>query len=105
MAALPFDIPVEIEAEAALLRGRKTVRADHRLRTNEKAIRTQSVILYKNNPKPLLLLTTTVFWYGCLLSVPKHGLRAQRARPLAVFARAARKSTRGMPTSSKRQHS
>jgi hypothetical protein len=43
------------------LRGRETVRADHRLRADEDHIRTQSAILYKNNPKPLLLLTITAF--------------------------------------------
>jgi len=44
-----------------LLRGRKAVRADHRLRTDEKTIRAQSAILYKNNPKLLLLLSITMF--------------------------------------------
>jgi len=51
------NVPVVAE----LLRGRKAVRADHRLRTDEKAIRAQSAILYKNNPKPLLLLSITMF--------------------------------------------
>jgi len=32
-----------------MLRGRETVRADRRLRADEKHIRTQSAILYKNN--------------------------------------------------------
>jgi hypothetical protein len=64
------------ECGEVMLRGRKAVRADPRLRTDEKAIRAQSGILNKNNPKSLLLLITTVFWYGCLLSVPKHGSRA-----------------------------
>jgi hypothetical protein len=67
---------------AAMLRGREAVRADRRLHTDEKAIRMQLAILYKT-PEPFLLLIKTVFWYGCLLSVPKHGSRAQRAMPLA----------------------
>jgi hypothetical protein len=43
------------------LRGRKTVRADRRLRTDEKAIRAQSAILDKSNPMTSLLLSITVF--------------------------------------------
>jgi hypothetical protein len=43
-----------------LLRGRKPVRADRRLRTDEKHIRAQSTILY-NPPALSLLLTITVF--------------------------------------------
>jgi len=39
------------------LRGRKTVRADRRLRTDEKHIRAQSTILYKSYPKSPLLLS------------------------------------------------
>jgi hypothetical protein len=65
-----------------MLRGRKSVLVDHRLRTDEKHIRTQSAILYKNNRKPWLVLSITVFLVRmCLLSVPKTRL-----------ARAARKS-------------
>jgi len=44
-----------------MLRGRKTVRADRRLRTDDEPIRTQSTIVYKNNPKPQLLFSITVF--------------------------------------------
>jgi hypothetical protein len=43
-----------------VLRGREAVRADHRLRTDEKAIRAQSVILYKT-PESYLLLIKTAF--------------------------------------------
>jgi len=43
------------------LRGRRPVRADHRLRTDEKHIRAQSAILYKNHRKPPLFLFLTVF--------------------------------------------
>ena len=34
------------------LRGRRPVRADHRLRTDEKRVRTQSAILYSSKLKP-----------------------------------------------------
>jgi len=44
-----------------MLRGRETVRAHRRLRTDEKHIRAQSTILYKNQPKPPLFLFITVF--------------------------------------------
>jgi hypothetical protein len=64
-----------------LLRGRETVRADRRLRTDEKHIRTQSAILYKDNPKPLLLFFITV------LSVWMRFSSIQKAR----LARAARR--------------
>src|SRR5450759_3016 len=50
-----------------------------------KAVRTQSAILYKNNPKPLLLLSITVLLVRMFLSVPK-----------ARLARAARKFSRRM---------
>lgn len=33
------------------LRGRRPIRADRRLRTDDGAVRTQSAILYKSNPK------------------------------------------------------
>jgi hypothetical protein len=65
-----------------MLRGREAVRADRRLRTDEKHIRTQSAILYKSNPKLMLLLSITVFLIRiCLSSISKTRL-----------ARAARKS-------------
>jgi hypothetical protein len=38
-----------------MLRGRKSVRADHRLHADEKHIRAQSAILDKGNPEPRLL--------------------------------------------------
>jgi len=43
-----------------MLRGRETVRADRRLRTDEKRIRAQSTILYKT-PALSLFLSITVF--------------------------------------------
>jgi hypothetical protein len=44
-----------------MLRGREAVRADRRLRTDEKRIRAQSTISYKRNPKPSLFLSITAF--------------------------------------------
>jgi hypothetical protein len=67
-----------------MLRGRKTVRADRRLRADEKTIRAQSAILYKNNPKPLLLLTITAFSVRMLFPYRKRGWRAQRAGPFVA---------------------
>jgi hypothetical protein len=57
------------------LRGRRPVRADRRLRTDQKAVRTQSAILDNNNPNPLLLLSITVFSERmCFSSVQKTRL-------------------------------
>jgi hypothetical protein len=61
------------------LRGRKTVRADRRLRTDDDPIRAQSAILYKDNTKPFLLLFITVFLVRMFFPYQKHGWRAQRA--------------------------
>src|SRR3972149_12120310 len=74
-----------------LLRGRKTVRADHRLRTDEKHIRTQSAILHET-PTPCLGLTITAF------SVRMRFLSVRKTR----LARAARKSAFGTRRSSRR---
>jgi len=63
------------------LRGRRPVRADHRLRVDEKHIRAQAAILDKNHPKPPLFLFITVF------SVRMRFLSVQKTR----LARAARK--------------
>jgi hypothetical protein len=67
------------------LRGREAVRADRRLRTDEKHIRTQSAISDKSNPKPSLRLSITVF------SVRMRFSFARKTR----LARAARKSVGG----------
>jgi hypothetical protein len=68
-----------------MLRGRETVRVDRRLRADEKHIRAQSTILYKNHPKPPLLLSITAFSGRMFFSVQKTRL-----------ARAARKAARRM---------
>jgi len=44
-----------------MLRGRKTVRADRRLHTDEQRIRAQSTIWLKSNPRLSLFLSITAF--------------------------------------------
>jgi len=68
-----------------MLRGRETVRADRRSRTDEKHIRARSTILYENQPEPLLLLSITAF------SVRMRFLSVQKTR-LARGARNGRYS-------------
>jgi len=71
-----------------MLRGRETVRADRRLRTDEKRIRAQSAILNKSHTKPPLLLTITVFSVPmCFSSVQKTGLARASAQVLQKPAR------------------
>jgi hypothetical protein len=67
-----------------MLRGRKAVRADRRLRADEKHIRAQSAILDKSKPNPRLFIT--------VFSVRMRFSSAQKTR----LARAARKSARRM---------
>jgi hypothetical protein len=76
-----------VVAELRLLRGRKTVRADRRLRTDDEPIRTQSAILYKNNPKPFLLLTITVFLVRMVFIRTKNTVGARSAQVLWWHAR------------------
>jgi hypothetical protein len=54
------DVRGYIELLRSNLRGWRRVRADRRLRADEKHIRAQSAILYKN-PTPFVLLTIAVF--------------------------------------------
>jgi len=55
------------------------------LRTDEKTIRAQSTISYKNNPKPLLLLTKTVILLRMLFIRNKITVGArERANPLVA---------------------
>ena len=49
------------ELRRSHLRGRRPVRADQRLRTDENHVRAQSLILGKGKPEPSLLLSITVF--------------------------------------------
>ena len=67
----------------AMLRGRKTARADRRLRTDEKAIRTQSAILYKTPGRPCFN-RNRVFCTDAFCPCGKHGWRAQRASLLVA---------------------
>jgi hypothetical protein len=72
--------------QSAILRERKTVRADPRLRTDEKPVRAQSTISYKNKPKPSLFLPITAF-----------SVRMRFSSVLKTWlARAARNSFRGL---------
>jgi hypothetical protein len=68
-----------------MLRGRETVRADRRLRTDKKHIRAQAAILDKTPALSLFLFITVFFARMRFSSVQKTRL-----------ARAARKSARGM---------
>jgi hypothetical protein len=56
------------------------------LRADEKHIRTQSAILYKGNPKTLLLLSITMFLVRMRFSsVPKTWLARESAqRPVTI---------------------
>jgi hypothetical protein len=62
-----------------MLRGRKTVRADRRLRADEKHIRTQSAILDKT-PTPCLVLTITVFSGRMFFFRPENTVGARSAQ-------------------------
>jgi hypothetical protein len=66
------------------LRGRKAVRADRRLRTDEKRIRAQSAILYEIHPKPSLLLSITVFLVR-MVSIRTKNTVGARERAMAVL--------------------
>jgi len=57
----------------ARLRGREAVRADRRLRADEKHILTQSAILDKGKLKVSLLLSIAMFLVRPLYPYQKHG--------------------------------
>ena len=63
-----------------LLRGRKAVRADRRLRTDKKAIRAQSAISNKDNLKPSLSLLITVFLVRMVSIRTKNTVGARSAQ-------------------------
>src|SRR5450756_2591285 len=75
-----------LRCRISILRGRKTVRADHRLGTDEKHIRAQSAISYKT-PALSMFLSITVF------SVRMRFSSVQKTR----LARAARKQAKRVP--------
>jgi hypothetical protein len=54
------------------------------LRADEKHIRTQSAILYENNPKPLLLLTITVSLVRMVFIRTKNTVGARERAGLLV---------------------
>jgi len=62
------------------LRGREAVRADRRLRADEKHIRAQSTILDKSHPKPILVLFITVFSVRMCFSSARKTRLARAAR-------------------------
>jgi hypothetical protein len=70
----------------AILRGRKAVRADRRLRTDEKAIRAQSAILYES-PMPSLFLTITAFSVRMIFIRTENAVGARSAQVLPRLAR------------------
>jgi len=64
-----------------LLRGREAVRADRRLRADEKHIRTQSAILYKNNPQAVVAFNRNrVFGTDMLFIRTKNTVGARSAQ-------------------------
>ena len=80
-----------------MLRGRNAVRADRRLRTDDKAIRTQSAILYKDNPKPSLSLFITVFLVRMLFIRTKNTVGARSAQVRLWHAAITRTRTKISP--------
>ncbi len=75
------------ELDCRILRGRRPVRADHRLRTDERRVRTQSAILIKT-PGASLGLSITVFSVRmCFLSVRKTRLArgARNVRSASLY--------------------
>jgi hypothetical protein len=71
------------QADVIELARTAAVRADRRLRTDEKHVRAQSAILDKNNPKPLLPLSITVFLVRMVFIRTKNTVGArERASPL-----------------------
>jgi hypothetical protein len=70
-----------------LLRGRRPVRADHRLRTDEKHIRAPSAIWYKTNPQAVLVFNhNRVFLCGWFLSAQKNTVGARSAQVFSTHA-------------------
>jgi len=72
-----------IKLARLLLRRRRPVRADHRLRTDDDPVRTQSAILDKTHKTPMLLFITLFSRYGYAF----HPYRENRvgARSAQVF--------------------
>jgi hypothetical protein len=66
-----------------MLRGRKSVRADRRLRTDDEPIRTQSAILDKNNPTLVLFFSITVFPVRIVFIRTRNTVGARSAQGLS----------------------
>jgi hypothetical protein len=69
-----------VELWRLILRGRRPVRADHRLRADEKHIRTQSAILDNPPALPLFLSITMFLVRMRFSSVPKTWLARESAQ-------------------------
>jgi len=84
-SAITAEVTQYFELHRPNLRGRRPVRADRRLRTDEKHILAQSTILHKT-PALSLFLSRTAFSVRMRFLSPygKRGWRAQRASPLVA---------------------
>jgi len=81
-AATSADAGRYFEPRRHSLRGRRPVRADHRLRVDEKHIHAQSAILDKTPPLSSLLSITVFSGTDVLfIRTGKQGWRAERAMP------------------------
>jgi hypothetical protein len=69
-----------VELLRLFLRGRRPVRADPRLRTDENHIRAQSRISEKSQPKPHLLLSITAFSVRMLFIRTENAVGARSAQ-------------------------
>jgi head-tail adaptor len=85
------DVRGHIELQRLNLRGRRPVRADRRLRTDEKHIRAQSVILDKNNPKSLLFSSV---WKTRLARAARNG-RVPTSADVGGYLKLRRSNLRG----------
>jgi hypothetical protein len=63
-----------------MLRGRRTVRADRRLRVDEKHIRTQSAIWYKKTQAVVVFNHNHIFWTDVLFIRPENMVCARGAQ-------------------------
>ncbi|MEK7438796.1 MAG: hypothetical protein AAB150_18145 [Pseudomonadota bacterium] len=78
---------MKVEMHSQNLRGRRPVRADRRLRTDEKRVRTQSAILIKTPNAFLGLFITLLLVRMRFSSAPKTGLArgARNARSVILY--------------------
>jgi hypothetical protein len=77
---------MKAEMHRQILRGRRSVRADHRLCADDEPVRTQSAILDKSKPKPLLSITVFLVRMR-FSSVPKTRLArgARNGRSMILY--------------------